>query len=95
MKMKITVEPQPREFIQRQAPDARRGLREALHTVETGKAFPVALQDELDGFYKLKFDGYRFILQHVASPDGPFFRVVFCERRAGVYQLFKLTLGLE
>ncbi len=95
MKIKVTVEDQPREFIQRQSPDTRRQLRKALRGVESGQVFPVALEDELDGFYKLKAGSFRFIIQHARGRDGPFFRVVYCERRKVVYEIFSQALGLE
>jgi mRNA-degrading endonuclease RelE of RelBE toxin-antitoxin system len=93
--MKITIEPQPREFIGRQPPATRKRLREMLHAVEKNELQPGPLDDELDGFYKLKIEGYRLIVQHVASDDGSFYRVVFAEKRSVVYELFKQTLGWE
>lgn len=93
--MKVTLETQPLEFLKRQAPDTRRRLREALRSVEAEALFPEALQDSLDGFYKLRVDRFRFILQHVSGEAGPFFRVVFCEQRKIVYEVFSQLLGLE
>jgi len=89
------LEPQPLEFVNRQAPETKRSLRQALHAVEQGNLSPEALEEELEGFYKLKVDRYRFILQHAKDPAGPFFRVVFCERRKVAYELFAQLLGLE
>jgi len=93
--MRVTLEAQPREFIQRQPPEARKRLRESLHAVEHGRLHPEPLEDELNGFYKLKVDRHRFILQAVTGPNGPFFRVVFAERRKVVYEMFSQILGLE
>ncbi len=95
MKIKVTIEPQPRQFIQRQPPEIRKQLREAVHAVERGEIFPAPLEDELDGFYKLKVNRHRIIIQSVADAEGPFFRVVFAERRKAVYELFSQILGLE
>jgi mRNA-degrading endonuclease RelE of RelBE toxin-antitoxin system len=95
MKMKVTLEPQPREFIRRQPPATRRRLREILHDIERGEIFPEPLMDELDGFYKVKADEHRLIVQHAAGNDGPFFRVVFLERRSLVYEMFRQILNLE
>jgi len=69
--MKVTVEPQPREFIRRQ-PD-----------------------EELEGFYKVRVENCRLIVQHVAGEAGPFFRVVFIERRSVVYEMFRQIIALE
>jgi len=93
--MKVTVEPQPREFIRRQPPGTRLLLRKILHAIERGQSVPEPLDDELDGFYKIKVEGYRLIIQHVAGEAGPFFRVVFIERRSVVYEMFRQIVGLE
>jgi mRNA-degrading endonuclease RelE of RelBE toxin-antitoxin system len=95
MKIKVTLEEQPIGFIKRQPPQNRRRLRSALHAVERGAMFPEALEDELEGFYKLKVERYRLILQSVSGKEGPCFRVVFAEHRKAVYQLFSQLLGLE
>ena len=94
MKTEVTLDDQPSAFIQRQPPAAKRKLREALHAIERGEAFPEPLEDELDGFYKLKVADYRMLLQAVSSRRGPRFRVVFAEKRKAVYVLFSQMLGL-
>ena len=95
MRIEVIIEEQPREFIQRQPPAARRKLREAIHAVERGEIFPEPLEDELDGFYKLKVDRHRIIFQSDAGAVGPRFKIVFAERRKVVYELFSQILGLE
>lgn len=95
MKTKVTLEDQPLDFIRSQPPDARRALREALHAIEAGRGFPDPLQDQLEGFYKLRVAGYRLILQAVSGESGPHFRVVFAEKRKVVYALFAQILGFE
>jgi mRNA-degrading endonuclease RelE of RelBE toxin-antitoxin system len=93
--MRVTIEPQPRAFIRRQPPATRQQLREVIHTIERGKIFPEPLEDELEGFYKLRVENCRLIVQHVAGEAGPFFRVVFIERRSVVYEMFRQIVGLE
>jgi hypothetical protein len=95
MKIRVTLDDQPLAFINRQPPATKRKLREALHAVENGTAFPEPLQDELEGFYKIKAGEFRLLLQAVAGQEGPRFRVVFAERRSTVYVLFTQLLGLE
>ena len=95
MKVRITLEDQPLEFIECQPPESRKRLRDALHAVQRGDAFPEPWEDELEGFYKLKIERYRLILQSVTSKEGPRFRVVFAERRKAVYEMFSQLLGLE
>jgi mRNA-degrading endonuclease RelE of RelBE toxin-antitoxin system len=95
MRIEITIEQQPLEFIKRQPPETRKRLREALHAVEQGKTFPEPLENDLEGFYKLKVDRFRLILQSVSGKHGPRFRVVFAERRNVAYEIFGQILGLE
>ena len=95
MKIKVTLEQQPVDFIKRQPPQIRKRLRNALHAVEQGAAFPELLEDELEGFYKLKVESFRLILESAASKEGPRFRVIFAERRKVVYEMFSQLLGLE
>jgi mRNA-degrading endonuclease RelE of RelBE toxin-antitoxin system len=95
MKVKITIEQQPLDFIRRQPPQNRKQLRKALHAVEYGGLFPEPLEDELEGFYKVKVESFRLILQSVPGKDGPRFRVIFAERRKVVYEMFSKILGLE
>jgi mRNA-degrading endonuclease RelE of RelBE toxin-antitoxin system len=93
--MRVTIEPQPRAFIRRQPPATRRQLREVIHAIERGEIFPEPLDEELEGFYKVRVENCRLIVQHVAGEAGPFFRVVFIERRSVVYELFRQIVGLE
>jgi mRNA-degrading endonuclease RelE of RelBE toxin-antitoxin system len=95
MRIEITIEQQPLEFIKRQPPETRKRLREALHAVERGKPFPEPLEDDLEGFYKVKVERCRLILQSVGGQPGPRFRVVFAERRKVAYEVFSQLLGLE
>jgi hypothetical protein len=95
MKVKIILERQPLIFIKRQPPENRKRLCDSLHAVERGMAFPELLEDELEGFYKLKVERYRLILQSTTSQEGLSFRVIFAERRKVVYEMFSQILGLE
>jgi mRNA-degrading endonuclease RelE of RelBE toxin-antitoxin system len=93
--MRVTVEPQPREFIRRQPPATRQQLREVIHAIEREEIFPEPLDEELEGFYKVRVENCRLIVQHVAGEAGPFFRVVFIERRSVVYEMFRQIIALE
>jgi mRNA-degrading endonuclease RelE of RelBE toxin-antitoxin system len=95
MKIEVIIEQQPRQYIERQPPDARKQLREVLHALESGEIFPEPLEDELEGFYKLRVNRHRIILQTDSSHAGPRFKVVFAERRKVVYELFSQILSLE
>jgi mRNA-degrading endonuclease RelE of RelBE toxin-antitoxin system len=93
--MRVTIEPQPREFIRRQPPATRQQLREVLHAIERGKIFPEPLDEELEGFYKLRVENCRLILKHESGEKAPLFKVVFAERRSVVYELFRQIIALE
>lgn len=94
MKTKVTLDDQPLDFIRRQPPDTKRALREALRAVESRQAFPIPLEDDLEGFYKVRVGDYRLILQSVPGDSGPGFRVLFAERRRFAYVLFSQIMGL-
>jgi mRNA-degrading endonuclease RelE of RelBE toxin-antitoxin system len=94
MKVRVTLDDQPLYFIRKQPPQARRAIRQALRELEAGEIFPEPLEDQLEGFYKLKVAVYRLILQSVAGGSGPGYRVVFVERRSTVYVLFSQLMGL-
>ena len=93
--MRVTIEPQPREFIRRQPPATRQQLREVLHAIERGKLFPEPLDEELEGFYKLRVENCRLILKHESGEKAPLFKVVFAERRSVVYEMFRQIIALE
>jgi len=93
--MRVTIEPQPRAFIRRQPPATRQQLREVIHAIERGKIFPEPLDEELEGFYKLRVEDCRLILKHESGSKAPLFKVVFAERRSVVYEMFRQIIGLE
>jgi mRNA-degrading endonuclease RelE of RelBE toxin-antitoxin system len=95
MKTKVVIEDQVLDFIRRQPPATRKLLREVLHAVENGERFPEPLEDELDGFYKLKHERIRIILKYESGENGPAFKAVFAEQRKVVYEMFSQLLGLE
>ncbi len=94
-KIEVIVEAQPLAFIRRQPPDARKRLREAIHAIERGETFPELLEDELEGFYKMRVENCRLILQHKSGGRAPLFKVVFAERRSVVYEMFRQIIALE
>jgi mRNA-degrading endonuclease RelE of RelBE toxin-antitoxin system len=94
MKIEVLVEAQPLAFIRHQPPDARKKLRAAIHAVERGDSFPDPLDDELEGFYKLRVENYRLILKHESGDKAPLFKVVFAERRSVVYEIFRQIIAL-
>ena len=95
MKIEVIVESQPLTFVRRQSPDTRKKLRAAIHAIERGDSFPNPLEDELEGFYKVRVENYRLILQHESGDTAPLFKVVFAERRSVVYEMFRQIIALE
>jgi len=94
-KIEVFVEEQPLAFIRRQSPDARKRLRAAIHENERGEAFPEPLEDELEGFYKMRVENCRLILKHESGDKAPLFKIVFAERRSVVYEMFRQIIALE
>ena len=94
-KIEVIIEEQPLDFIRRQSPDARKRLRAAIYDIERGAAFPEPLEDELEGFYKMRVENCRLILKHESGGAAPLFKVVFAERRSVVYEMFRQIIGLE
>ena len=94
-KIEVIIEEQPLAFIRRQSPDVHKRLRAAIHAIERGEFFPDALEDELEGFYKLRVENCRLILKHESGDKAPIFKVVFAERRGVVYEMFRQIIGLE
>src|ERR1035438_9071910 len=88
-KIKVIIEEQPLAFIRRQSPDARKKLRAAIHAIESGDLFPDPLEDELEGFYKLRVESCRLIHKQESGGTAPLFKVVFAERRSVVYEMFR------
>ncbi|MGP8202117.1 MAG: hypothetical protein ACLQU4_21765 [Limisphaerales bacterium] len=71
MKIKVTLEEQPVEFIERQPPQSRKRLRDALHAVEQGAAFPEPLEDELAIVEATDTSPYELVLAARVRPaDG-------------------------
>ena len=95
MKTQVIIEQQPRKDIERQPPDARKQLRQALHALENQEIPSTRLEDDLEGFCKLKVNRHRLILQLDTGDSGPRYKAVFAERRKAVYELFSQILGLE
>jgi mRNA-degrading endonuclease RelE of RelBE toxin-antitoxin system len=95
IKIEVIIEEQPLAFIRRQSPDARKRLRAAIHAIERGNSFPEPLEDELEGFYKMRMENCRLILKHESGDTAPLFKIVFAERRSVVYEMFRQIIALE
>jgi hypothetical protein len=95
MKIEVIIEAQPLAFMRRQSPDTRKTIRAAMHAIERGESFPEPLEDELEGFYKMRVENVRLILMHETGETAPRFKVVFAERRTVVYEIFRQIAGLE
>ena len=94
-KIEVIIEEQPLAFIRRQSPDARKRLRAAIHAIEHGDSFPDPLDDELEGFYKLRVENCRLILKHESGGKASLFKVLFAERRSVIYEMFRQIIALE
>ena len=91
--MRIEISDQVRKFLLSCPPEPRRLLRDALQKLSGERGDIKALEDELDGYYRLRVRSYRIIFRYETSKGG---RRIFCpflERRSIVYEAFQRTLG--
>ena len=93
--MKISASEQVQGWLAVLPPQTKKNLRAVLHALERDAYLIEPLENELDGFYKVKFEDIRLICQPAASPRGPVLNLVFVQRRATVYDEFKIILGLK
>jgi mRNA-degrading endonuclease RelE of RelBE toxin-antitoxin system len=94
MKTEIIIEENPLAFIRRQPPQTRKNIRAVIHALERGDYLIEPLENELDGFYKVKIEDLRLIVQATTGLCGPVLKVVFAQRRDTVYDEFKIILGV-
>lgn len=74
------------EYVRRLAPEQRRAIKAALRVLESGKATDTRpLEDELEGFYRLRVGKFRIVYRHVPAVG---ISCEFIEVRRLVYERF-------
>jgi mRNA interferase RelE/StbE len=82
-------------FLKSLAPEPRRRLRDALRGLARGKGDIRALEQELDGFCRLRVGRYRVIFHYVPGQEGPECFCDFAEARPMIYEHFAALLSEE
>lgn len=74
------------EYVRRLHPDQRRMIKVALRRLEAGTASDtLALEDELEGFYRLRAGKFRVVYRYLKSGE---IACEFIDVRATVYERF-------
>jgi mRNA interferase RelE/StbE len=81
----VVISAQVESFVRALAPEPRRRVRRSLETLAKGQGDIRTLEEELEGYHRLRIGRYRVIFRY--SDDGAIL-CVFIETRALVYQLF-------
>lgn len=87
--IKVLVSPQVAEFQRAKHPGVRRALKAAILGLAAGRGDIKALEDDLDGYYRLRVLDYRVIYR--ITPEGDI-DCIFMERRKMVYEIFAAQL---
>ena len=91
--MKIEITGQVVRFIRKQPPEPRRTLRLAIRQLEQERGDIAPLQEDLDGFYRLRVGRYRIIFEYQLSRGGERkIRSVYAGSRSVVYEIFSEQL---
>jgi mRNA-degrading endonuclease RelE of RelBE toxin-antitoxin system len=85
MSRTVVISEQVSDFLRRLAPEPRRRARRALADLAADRGDILPLEEEFDGYSRLRVGKYRVILEY--TPEGEVL-CVFMETRASVYQLF-------
>ncbi|MGH7283519.1 MAG: type II toxin-antitoxin system RelE family toxin [Polyangiaceae bacterium] len=83
--MKIELSAQVVDFVRRLAHEPRAMLRRALKDLATEKGDIRSLEGPLDGYCRLRVDGYRVIFAYAGRRS---IQCIFAERRGIVYEVF-------
>jgi mRNA-degrading endonuclease RelE of RelBE toxin-antitoxin system len=76
-------------FVATLAPEPRHAIKLAIKGLEKSTANTRPLEEDLQGYSRLRIRGYRVVFRYVNSST---IRCVFAERRAVVYELLETHL---
>lgn len=84
--MSISASEQVQRWLAALPPESKRRVRLALRQLASyGRGDLLALQAELEGFYRLRVGGYRIVYSH---QPGPMIRLEYADLREFVYERF-------
>ncbi len=84
--MKFSESAQVREFRSKLHPEHRRAFKLAFRELAAGRGNVIALEDELEGYYRLRVGQFRVIFCYTARDE---IRGMFAEQRKVVYELLR------
>jgi mRNA-degrading endonuclease RelE of RelBE toxin-antitoxin system len=87
--MRVELSAQVLDFVRRLPPEPRRRLRMALRGLGKEKGDIKRLEAPLDGYCRLRVDGYRVIIHYAPAR---IIQCIFAERRSVVYEVFAEAL---
>lgn len=87
--MKVELEQQVLDFVRRCAPVPRKALRTALRALEHERGDIKTLEGALQGYFRLRVQGYRVIFRYTTHRGHALIRCVFAERRSLIYEIFE------
>ena len=90
MRFKVEVEQQVIDFLRALPPQPRLALKRGIKKLASGHGDVRALQNELEGFHRLRVQSYRVIYYEVAPKT---LRCVLAESRDVVYALYAELLA--
>lgn len=91
--MKVELTAQVIRFIRSQPPEPRRTLRSALRQMEQERGDIRPLQEDLEGFYRLRVGRFRIVFHYAVGPRGQRrIRCIYAATRGLVYEVFAQQL---
>lgn len=72
-------------------PEQRRAVKKALIALAAGRGDCLPLDEELEGYHRLRVGEYRIVFRYDGAGD---IRCIFAERRKLVYDLLRANPGL-
>jgi mRNA-degrading endonuclease RelE of RelBE toxin-antitoxin system len=88
MRLRVELDPQVAEFVRSLAPEPRKRLRRALHSLESEAGDLKQLEGDLAGYARLRVGCYRVVVRFLTDRGQAVARCVFAEQRTVIYELF-------
>jgi len=82
----ISVEKQIRDYLDSLGMEHRRDVKLALRELRNSRGDIIALGDQLDGFYRLRFGPFRILFRY---RPGKLIDCIYINRRALAYEVFE------
>ena len=87
-RLAVELEQQVVDFVRLLPPQPRQAIRRALRNLQLEQGDIIALEGELEGFYRIRVQRYRVIFYYDARGDQRVIRCVYAVARSIVYEVF-------